>query len=80
MLAHLRRTKGGTHSVVCLISHLTVTNQCPICRSVLASRYAAQHHVAMAIISKKCRLDLGLKALDPFDPKCNEIYLPDHVP
>ena len=50
---------GGDHGVLSL-GGLVVTNQCPFCRTPVASRNAAQTHVRNAFAIGYCNIDKGI--------------------
>jgi hypothetical protein len=60
--AQQSRMRGGQHGMVRVLREAVLTNQCPWCRSTLASRETAQAHVVRAWKYKRCRADLsGIK-------------------
>ena len=51
---HIRSTKGGTHGEVPTDAKATVSNVCPWCRAIFASKRVARTHIRMAISKRKC--------------------------
>ena len=63
---HRTRAAGGTHDTVHLASFV-MTNQCPWCASVFASRAPAMQHVRGAFASGTCSPDWGFLQTEVID-------------
>ena len=58
LYAHQRGlTPGGEHGMCCLLSQITVTNECIICGTTFPTRVGAPHHITAAWRSHICRTD-----------------------
>lgn len=68
-LVHRRcAAAGGGHGRWQGVHGAVITNQCPVCATVLASRRAATHHLIAALKSGRCRCDATLQSWDLVQP------------
>ncbi|CAE8640657.1 unnamed protein product, partial [Polarella glacialis] len=54
LAVHERHTSGGNHGKPSIASNATVTNACPWCLAVFASKAVARHHIARTLATNIC--------------------------
>ena len=58
LLAHQLHSEGGEHGIRCVLSQVTLANECIACRTRFSSRAAEQHHLHRSWLRGKCIADM----------------------